>query len=79
MEHVVGNAGYILVTAQVGRATRQRSRAVAMSLRNISLITKEAKKYCLGHQRGRILPDKDKEYILYALDGLIKSAKLQTL
>lgn len=25
------------------------------------------------------LPDKDKEYILYALDGLIKSAKLQTL
>jgi len=25
------------------------------------------------------LPDKDKEYILYALDGLIKSAKLQAL
>jgi transcriptional regulator with XRE-family HTH domain len=25
------------------------------------------------------LPDKDKEHILYAIDGLIKSAKLQTL
>jgi transcriptional regulator with XRE-family HTH domain len=25
------------------------------------------------------LPDKDKKYILYALDGLIKSAKLQAL
>jgi transcriptional regulator with XRE-family HTH domain len=25
------------------------------------------------------LPEKDKEYILYALDGLIKSAKLQAL
>ena len=25
------------------------------------------------------LPDKDKEHILYTLDGLIKSAKLQTL
>ena len=25
------------------------------------------------------LPDKDKEYILYALDGLIKSAKLKAL
>jgi hypothetical protein len=25
------------------------------------------------------LPNKDKEYIFYALDGLIKSAKLQTL
>jgi hypothetical protein len=25
------------------------------------------------------LPDKDKEHILYTIDGLIKSAKLQTL
>ena len=25
------------------------------------------------------LPDKDKEYILYAIDGLIKSVKLQAL
>jgi len=25
------------------------------------------------------LPDKDKEYILYALDGLIKSAKIKAL
>jgi hypothetical protein len=38
----------------------------------------EAPKMLLRFQDISVLPDKDKEHILYTIDGLIKSEKLQT-